>query len=94
MQAFMYLQEKVHDCLPKLIIADQFLPGMTGAEFLNDLKQMDKYPHISIIIMTTTKSEKELKRYREMGALDYLVKPVTYDDYIKVAADIKSRAGL
>jgi CheY-like chemotaxis protein len=67
---------------------------MTGAEFLKDLKQMAKYQHIPVIIMTTTKSEKELERYREMGALDYLVNPVTYDDYVKVAADIKSRAGL
>jgi CheY-like chemotaxis protein len=37
MQAFTYLQAVEHNCLPKLIITDHFLPGMTGAEFLKDL---------------------------------------------------------
>lgn len=60
MQAFMYLQGKENDCLPKLVIADLFLPGMTGAEFVKDLKGIDKYQHIPVIIMTTIKSEREL----------------------------------
>ena len=91
MQAFMYLQEKEHDFLPKLIITDHFLPGMTGAEFLKDLKAMDKYKHIPVIVLSTTKSEKELEKYRKMGAMDYLIKPVSYEDYVRVAADVKSK---
>ena len=91
MQAFMYLQEKAHELLPKLIITDHFLPGMTGAEFLKDLKGMEKYQHIPVIVLSTTKFDKELERYKEMGALDYLIKPVSYDDYVRVAADIKSK---
>ena len=94
MQAFIYLQEVAHNCLPKLVITDHFLPGMTGTEFLKDLKRMDKYSHIPVIVMSTVKSEKELERYREMGALDYLDKPVTYDDYVRVAAEMKIKAGL
>jgi CheY-like chemotaxis protein len=91
MQAFMYLQEKEHDCLPKLIITDHFLPGMSGLEFLKDLKEMAKYKHIHVIVLSTTKSERELQRYREMGALDYLIKPATYEEYVKVAEEMKSR---
>jgi CheY-like chemotaxis protein len=94
MQAFMYLQEVTHECLPKLIVTDHFLPGITGAEFLKDLKEMDKYKHIPVIVLASTKSDKEIERYRQLGALEYLVKPVSYQDYVKVAADIKIRAGL
>jgi CheY-like chemotaxis protein len=94
MQAFMYLQEREHDCLPKLIVTDHFLPGITGAEFLNDLKGMDKYKQIPVIVLASTKSEKEIEIYKEMGAIDYLVKPDSYDEYVRVAADIKRRAGL
>ncbi|WP_242692113.1 response regulator [Aridibaculum aurantiacum] len=94
MKAFMYLQGVEPDCLPKLIITDHFLPGMTGAEFLKDLKGMEKYKHIHVVVLSTTKSEKEIEKYREMGALDYLIKPTSYDDYVRVAADMKSRAGL
>ncbi|MCW3107949.1 MAG: response regulator [Segetibacter sp.] len=94
MQAFVYLQEVEHSCLPKLIVTDQFLPGITGAEFLKDLKQMDKYKHIHVIVLSSIKSDKEIERYREMGALDYFAKPSSYDEYAKVAADIKRKAGL
>lgn len=94
MQAFIYLQEKEHDTLPRLIVTDHFLPGITGAEFLKDLKGMEKYKHIPVIVLASMKSEKGIDMFRKMGAADYLVKPVTYDEYVQVAAEIKARAGL
>ena len=94
MQAFMYLQDVAPDCMPKLIITDHFLPGMTGAEFLKDLKKMEKYRHIPLVVLATTKTDKEIERYREMGALDYLIKPSSYDEYVKVAAEMKSKVML
>ena len=94
MQAFIYLQGVEHSCLPKLIITDHYLPGMTGSAFLKDLKGMDKYKHIHVVVLSTVKSERELEKYREMGALDYFIKPTSYEDYVRVAADMKSRAGL
>jgi CheY-like chemotaxis protein len=91
MQAFVFLQEVEHDCLPKLIVTDHFLPGMTGTEFLNDLKAMEKYKHIPVVVLASTKSKKELERYKELGALDYVIKPDSYDEYVEVAAAIKSQ---
>ena len=94
MEAFIYLQQVAQDCLPKLIVTDHYLPGITGAEFLKDLKKMDKYKNIPVIVLATTKSDIEIEKYREMGAIDYVIKPVTYDDYKKVAADMKNKARL
>jgi CheY-like chemotaxis protein len=94
MKAFIYLEQVEQSCLPKLIVTDHFLPGMTGAEFLKDLKGMEKYKHIPVVALSTVKCEIEIERYKQLGALDYLVKPVSYADYVKVAADMKSRAGL
>lgn len=94
MQAFMYLEDVEHDCLPKLIVTDHFLPGMTGKEFLADLKKMEKYKHIHVIVLSTVKSPKEIENYRQMGALDYLDKPSTFDEYLRVAAEIKNRIAL
>ena len=33
MEAFAYLEEVEHECLPKLIVTDLYLPGITGAKF-------------------------------------------------------------
>lgn len=93
-QAFMYLQEVDHDSLPKLIVTDLYLPGITGDEFLKDLKKMDKYKHIPVIVLSSAKTPKEIEQYKEMGAVDYLVKPSGYDEYVKVAAEITKKLKL
>lgn len=46
MEAFMYLESVTHECLPKLIVTDNFLPGISGKEFLADLK---KWKNTSIL---------------------------------------------
>ena len=86
MQAFMYLQSVVekHN-LPKLIVADLFLPGITGVEFLKDLKGMEKYKHIHVIVLSSFKAEKEIEKFKQMGADDYLLKPSSYEEYVQVA---------
>src|SRR4051812_40618795 len=68
MQAFLYLQT-IEDPrnLPSLIVTDLYLPGISGRQFLEDLKKMDKYARIHVIILSSIKSEKEIEKYREMG---------------------------
>ena len=92
MEAFMYLQsiENASE-LPRLIVTDYFLPGITGPEFLADLKGMEKYKHIHVIVLSGTKSPSEIEKLKKLGATDYLVKPRSYDEYVKVAADIAAR---
>lgn len=92
MQAFMYLQSvDKKENLPKLIVTDLYLPGITGAEFLKDLKGMDRYKHIHVIVLSSSKTEKQIEEMKHMGAEDYLIKPSSYDEYIKVATDIKNK---
>ena len=92
MEAFMYLQS-IEDSkeLPRLIVTDYFLPGITGPEFLADLKGMPKYKHIHVIVLSGSKSPSEIEHLKSLGATDYLVKPRNYDEYVKVAADIAAR---
>jgi len=86
MQAFIYLQSmESKENLPKLIVTDFYLPGITGAEFLKDLKGMEKYKHIHVIILSSQKTDKEIEKYRQMGADEYLAKPSSYNEYVTVA---------
>lgn len=92
MQAFIYL-ESVPDQehLPHLIVTDHYLPGITGPEFLKDLKGMERYKHIPVVVLSTIKTESQIEKYRQMGAEDYLKKPVTYEEYLTVAKYIASK---
>ncbi len=92
MEAFIYLQsiENKED-LPKLIVTDLYLAGITGAEFLADLKGMEIYKQIHVIVLSSNKSEKEIERYKQLGAIDYLIKPSSFEEYIKIAKDIADK---
>ena len=92
MQAFVYLEAiKTKEGLPRLIVTDAFLPGITGAEFLADLKKMDRYKHILVIVLSTVKSEREIEKYKEIGAEDFLQKPSSYEEYVNVAKELASK---
>lgn len=92
MQAFMYLEGvKDPENLPHLIVTDHYLPGITGSEFLKDLKGMERYKHIPVMVLSTIKTEAQIEKYRQMGAEDYLKKPGTYEEYLTVAKYIASK---
>lgn len=91
MEAFIYLQALPPTELPELVVTDLYLPGITGLEFLADLKAMEKYKHIHVIVLSTVKSAVEIERYKQLGAADYVKKPSSYEEYLEVAQNIKNR---
>ncbi|OQP47829.1 response regulator [Niastella populi] len=91
MQAFMYLESVKHECLPKLIVTDNLLPGISGKEFLTGLKGMEKYKHTPVVVLSTSKIDDEIAEYRKIGILDYVVKPSSYDEYVQVAENIRTK---
>jgi CheY-like chemotaxis protein len=92
MEAFMYLETVAQECLPKLIVTDNFLPGISGKEFLADLKRMEKYKHIPVVVLSTSKTDEEIEEYQKIGILDYVIKPSSYDEYVRAAEKIKAKA--
>ncbi|HVG41356.1 MAG TPA: response regulator [Chitinophagaceae bacterium] len=77
--------------LPKIIITDYYLSGSTGVDFIKLLKGLDAFKHIPVIVLSMQRTEKEIQKFIEMGAADYLVKPSTYDDYLKLVGIIKAK---
>ncbi|WP_158542677.1 response regulator [Lujinxingia litoralis] len=72
---------------PSLIISETVLPDGDGLEFCADLKIAPRTEHIPFIFLTEERSITEKMRSFELGADDYLTKPV----YIK---EITTRADL
>ena len=91
MEAFIYLEKQSAETLPKLIVTDLYIPGITGAEFLADLKTMEPYQHIHVVVLSSVKSPAEIEKYKQLGAGDYIEKPSSYDEYIKVAKGISEK---
>lgn len=91
MEAFMYLESQPPASLPKLIVTDLYIPGITGAEFLADLKKMEPYKHIHVVVLSSVKSPSEIEKYKRLGAGDYIEKPSSYQEYLNVAKSINKK---
>jgi two-component system response regulator (stage 0 sporulation protein F) len=75
--------EKVKTEKPDLVFLDIRMPQMNGIEVLKQIKQIDK--SIAIIMITVVKEEKIAKKAMELGAYDYVTKPLSFD-YLEKAA--------
>jgi DNA-binding NtrC family response regulator len=57
-----------------VVILDVRLPGMSGVQALEKIKE--RFPLIEVMILTGYADAKTAIRVMELGAFDYLVKPV------------------
>ena len=62
---------------PDLILLDVMMPGMTGFEVCTKLKSQDKTKSIPIIFVTALSDETDETMGFEVGAVDYITKPVS-----------------
>jgi DNA-binding response OmpR family regulator len=66
---------------PEIVILDVLMPGLGGLEVLRRIKA--QHPKIPVILLTGRGSEKEGIKGMELGAFDYLMKPLNIDELIK-----------
>lgn len=62
--------------LPDLILLDIMMPGMTGLEVCQQLKANPAFAHIPVIFVTALQDAMDEAYGFEIGAVDYIVKPV------------------
>jgi len=77
-----YLDQITEDSnLPKVIITDYFLPGITGAEVLRNLKGHHRYREIDVIVYSSSYIDSLVIICEELGARIFLKKPATIPEY-------------
>jgi len=64
-----------------LVLLDIVMPIMNGKKFLKSIKSKTKFNHMSVIAITTDSSAKT--EMFELGADDFILKPVKKEDLIK-----------
>ena len=75
---------------PDVIVADILMPHMDGFEFCQLVQKMSR---ASIMLLSGLGSEQDKVRGLELGADDYVVKPVGRDEFLaRIAALIRRRA--
>ncbi|MFH1202064.1 MAG: response regulator [Candidatus Omnitrophota bacterium] len=68
---------KVKEERPHIVLLDIRMPGMGGIEALKRIREIDK--EVGIVMITAVKEEKTGNKCLELGAYDYIIKPLDLD---------------
>lgn len=75
--------------LPLVILLDLKLPIIDGLEVLQQFKSHPKLAVIPVVVLTSSSEERDMLAAYKLGANSYIVKPVNFDKFIEVAAQIE-----
>lgn len=74
---------------PDLILLDINLPVYNGHEVLKKIKDDPSLKMIPVIILTTSSSQKDIKKAYENYSNSYVTKPIDMDDFLKAILKIE-----
>lgn len=74
---------------PTVILMDLKLPKIDGLEVLRQLKSHPVFCTIPVIVLTTSSEDSDVQTAYQLGANSYIVKPVNFDKFMKVAEQIE-----
>lgn len=81
---------KIEASPPDLVLLDLMMPEMNGYEVTHRIRQNAKVPPIPIVLVTACE-EASVTKGLELGANDFIRKPINFDD---LTATVKAFLGL
>lgn len=74
--------------LPRLIILDMKMPKIDGLDVIRRLKSDKQTCMIPIVLLSSSKEEKDIKESYRLGVNSYVVKPVEFEGYVKTVSSM------
>jgi DNA-binding response OmpR family regulator len=72
-----------NDPLPAVVLLDLMLPKIDGFEVLRRIRADRRTRRLPVVVVTSFSRDKDAARAREIGANDYIVKPLMELDFLK-----------
>ncbi|HVG41117.1 MAG TPA: response regulator [Chitinophagaceae bacterium] len=87
-EALTYLNHHIHEAV--LILSDINMPGMSGLELLQFIKQKNRMPPPIVMMITAYGDAENYNQAMKLGADDFLTKPLDFSllkEKLKINAD-------
>lgn len=75
--------------VPICILLDLKMPKLDGLEVLRRLKNHPRFSSIPVIVLTTSREDRDIAEAYKLGCNSYIVKPVEFDKFVDVASNIE-----
>ena len=69
--------------LPCVVMLDLKMPRIDGLEVLRQIKSDEKLRHIPVVMLTSSREEKDLVESYDLGVNAFVVKPVDFEKFLQ-----------
>jgi two-component system response regulator len=73
---------------PKVILLDLKLPKVDGMEVLRRVKSDPRTRTIPVVVLTSSKEQKDVVESYQLGVNSYIVKPVNFERFVAAVQDL------
>ncbi len=74
--------------IPKVILLDLRLPKVDGLEVLQKIKSDERTKKIPVVILTSSKEERDITESYKLGVNSYISKPVEFENFSETVANL------
>ena len=74
--------------LPKIILLDIKMPKVDGIEVLRKIKSDENRKIIPVVVLTSSKEERDIIETYKLGVNAYIVKPVEFEKFVNAVSEI------
>jgi CheY-like chemotaxis protein len=75
--------------VPAVILLDINMPKVSGLEVLRRLKSHERFRRIPVVMLTSSREDRDLKAAYDLGVNSYIEKPVSFSKFMEVADHIE-----
>lgn len=75
--------------IPAVILLDINMPKVNGLEVLEQLKRHPVYRRIPVVVLTSSREDRDLASAYDLGVNSYIEKPVSFNKFMEVADQIE-----
>lgn len=77
------------ETLPAVILLDINMPKINGLEVLRQLKAHERFRRIPVVVLTSSREDRDLNTAYDLGVNSYIEKPVSFNKFMEVAEHIE-----
>lgn len=74
--------------IPRVVFLDLKMPKVDGIEVLRKIKSNARTRSIPVVILTSSAEDPDVKRCYDLGANSYIVKPVEFENFVRIVSDL------
>jgi two-component system, response regulator len=82
-----YADRKIED-RPKVILLDLKMPKIDGLQVLRAIRSDERTKLIPVVMMTSSREERDIVESYRLGVNAYVVKPVAFDSFCRAVSEL------